>query len=294
MHAASSLRPRGIHPIGHELLLALWLATVGNLALWRAVYLTPDVQQPGGLLVMAALAVMVTTALVAALGAVMWGPWRRGLGVLLLLLSSVAGYFMFTYGIVVDPGMVANVFHTDRLETQGLLSGQLAVALLVGAALPSLLWWRAPVRPVARRRQWWQRSATVLGALAVFAIALLVGFQGISSLMRNHNSTRCMAWWCRAWARPPWPPSPCAAWVWTPACAPTSPAAIARRWWCWWWARRCAQRTSAWVATPGQPRHACKPCALKATWCISPTSSPAVPARRCRCPACSRAWAVPA
>ncbi len=192
MNAALSLRPRGIHPIGHELLLALWLATVGNLALWRAVYLTPDVQQPGGLLVMAALAVMVTTALVAALGAVMWGPWRRGLGVLLLLLSSVAGYFMFTYGIVVDPGMVANVFHTDRLETQGLLSGQLAVALLVGAALPSLLWWRAPVRPVARRRQWWQRSATVLGALAVFAIALLVGFQGISSLMRNHKSLRYM------------------------------------------------------------------------------------------------------
>lgn len=192
MHTAPSPRLRGIHPIGHELLLALWLATVGNLALWRAVYLTPDVQQPGGLSVLAALAVMVTAALVAALGAVMWGPWRRGLGVLLLLLSSVAGYFMFTYGIVVDPGMVANVFHTDRLETQGLLSGHLALALLAGAVLPSVLWWRAPVRPVAWRRQWWQRSATVLGALVVFAIALLVGFQGISSLMRNHKSLRYM------------------------------------------------------------------------------------------------------
>ncbi|MFP8833924.1 phosphoethanolamine transferase [Hydrogenophaga sp. XSHU_21] len=173
-------------------MLALWLATVGNLALWRAVYLSPDVQQPGGLWVMATLAVVVSAALVAALTAVLWGPWRRWLGVALLLLSSAAGYFMFTYGIVIDPGMVANVFHTDRLETQGLLSGQLAVALVVGAVLPAVWWWRVPVRAVTPWRQLWQRGATVLVALAVCTGALLVGFQGISSLMRNDKSLRYM------------------------------------------------------------------------------------------------------
>lgn len=192
MQAAPSPRSRGIHPIGLELLLALWLATVGNVALWRAVYLSPDVQQPGGLWVMFTFAMVVGAALLAVLTALMWGPWRRALGVVLLLLSSVAGYFMFTYGIVIDPGMVANVFHTDRLETQGLLSAHLAMALFVGAMLPSIVWWRMPVRPVAVRHQWWQRSATVLVALAVLVVALLSGFQGISSLMRNHKSLRYM------------------------------------------------------------------------------------------------------
>lgn len=192
MHAARSLATLRDHPLGREVLLALWLATAGNLPLWRAVYLTPDVRQPGGLQVMAALAVMVTAALVAALGLVMWGPWRRWLGVLLLILSSVGGYFMFTYGIVIDPGMVANVFHTDRLETQGLFSGNLVMALLAGAVLPSIWWWRATPGPVAPRRLGWQRSAIVLTALVVFAVALVAGFQGISSLMRNHKSLRYM------------------------------------------------------------------------------------------------------
>ncbi len=192
MRFAPSDHNNNWHPLSHEAFLALWITTVGNLPLWRAVLSTPDTQQPGGLHVIGALGTILTSAMVIVLWLFMWGPWRRVLGVLLLILSATASYFMAAYGVVVDPTMVANVFHTDLLEAQGLMSWSLVFALLFGAFLPSIWWWRAPIRPVAPWRHLWQRCIAVLIGSIVLATALFLGFQGISALMRNHKSIRYM------------------------------------------------------------------------------------------------------
>ncbi len=183
---------RGWHPLMLDAVLAAWLASAGNLPLWLAVLRLPETQGPGGWVAVAGLVLLLAGALLVSLGLLMWGPWRRALGLALIAMAGLASYFMLAYGIVVDPGMLANVFHTDALEVNGLLGWPLFAALLAGVLLPGTLWWRARARPMPWRRLLWQRGAFVAVSMALVAALLPLAFQDLASLMRNHKPLRYM------------------------------------------------------------------------------------------------------
>lgn len=65
---------------------------------------------------------------------------------LIALASSGALYFMSTYGISIDDGMVQNVFETDTAEATALFSWKLVSYLLLLGVLPASLIALWPVR----------------------------------------------------------------------------------------------------------------------------------------------------
>ena len=111
-------RPRSPRTIA--LWLALWLAAVANLALWRELSIASVAAQPRSAQASAcspsswrqSSALMLLTA---------WGRWMKPVWMAVLLAAGVAQHFMLTYGVVMDTAMLANTAQTDPREVRDLL-----------------------------------------------------------------------------------------------------------------------------------------------------------------------------
>lgn len=166
--------------------VAVWLATAGNLPLWQRIL---DV---GSAAAAAALMVPVLGVLAALLSLLAWSRLLRPLSSLLVVVSAFNTHFMWQYGAVIDPTMMANVLHTDVREVRDLMSWSLPLSVLLVAGPP--LWWIWR-RPVAWRRPLGQTGRNLAGAGIGLALALAValpGYSHLASLARNHKPVRYM------------------------------------------------------------------------------------------------------
>ena len=178
-------RPRSPRAIAFW--LALWLAVVGNLALWReldrigGIAATPVVYAGTFVIVLAALsALMLLTA---------WGRWMKPLWIAMLVAAGVAQHFMLTYGVVMDTAMLANTVQTDPREVRDLL-GWAFVGNVLLVALPAP--WIVAV-PMRRTRWWpqlWKNSAWFALAVAVALAVSFAMFSRLAPLVRNHMHLR--------------------------------------------------------------------------------------------------------
>jgi lipid A ethanolaminephosphotransferase len=169
---------------------ALYWTLAANGAFFRASLQSAPTQGAASWLMLPALAVAVASLHVLLMAAVGWRRLLKPLLALLTVVAALAGHFMQTYKVYLDPDMVRNVLHSHTAEAGELLSGTLVLHLLLYAALPVAL--LLPLRLKARRwpRALLARSLLVLGALLAFVAALLSVFQPLSSLMRNHREVR--------------------------------------------------------------------------------------------------------
>ena len=170
-----------------------WLATLGNLPLWREMGRLGQWQSATTWVLTLGLAVVIfsSTALLGVLLA-----WRRSvkpLLSLLLLLAAFASYYEWQFGVVIDPSMVTNVLQTDVREARDVLSWQLAAFVLGLAILPAVWLWRQPVAPAPSwGKALLQRLGLLLAALALLLGSVLAMYQPLASLMRNHTQVRYM------------------------------------------------------------------------------------------------------
>lgn len=180
------------HPLSLLLVLALWLSTAGNLPLWRALWALTDnhgLRTDLGLLGFGLIVMAATTVLLSLL---IWPRWRKPVGVLLLLVAAANSYFMHTYGVVIDPTMMANTVQTDVREVRDLLSWSLLGVLALGVALPGWWWWRQPVQQLPTWRLLGRQLGLAGLALVLMLVVVWASFQDLASTMRNHKSLRYM------------------------------------------------------------------------------------------------------
>ena len=188
----SSLRQPAWHPTALLLILATWLATIGNFPLWTALWKLPETHGLKAIATLGILVLVILAATLLLLSLLVWPRWRKPAGLLLLAVTASSSYFMASYGIVIDPTMVTNVVQTDAGEALDLLSWPLLVTLAICVVLPGIWWWRQPVRPVGKvRLVTHQLGAALLGLLVAVAL-LWTSFQDVASLMRNHKQLRYM------------------------------------------------------------------------------------------------------
>ena len=171
--------------------LALWLAVVGNMPLWQRVFALGGSPGQQGIL-LGGLGLLVLGGTVALLSLLAWRRVYRPVASLLVLVAAFNTHFMWQYGAVIDPSMLANVVHTDAREVRDLLSFSLLFTVLLVAGVPLWWIWRQPLRT----RHWLAQTGrnaggAVLGLLVVVLITLLT-YQSMASLMRNHKSLRYM------------------------------------------------------------------------------------------------------
>jgi len=141
----------------------------------------------------AVLAVWIVCGMLALLSFTAWAYWPRGIKLLwwlVALIAALAQYYMLTYGVVMDPGMLANVLQTDMREAADLLNIRLLLAILAVMLLPT--WWllRLSISPMPLLRQVARNLGLLLLVLAVAAITLLLGGRDMAPLMRNQPQLR--------------------------------------------------------------------------------------------------------
>ena len=182
-------KPRLRNPLWLILAASLWMASAGNLPLWRELtqLVRPGITAwafKGGMLVIIAASLVVLLSLLA---------WRWTLKPVLIaaLLAAASGaYFMTTYHVVIDSAMIVNAFQTDVREVRDLLSLKLMAFVLALGVAPSVAIWRWPVVYGPWSRRLWQNLVFAIAAALVAGLAVMASFNPLASTMRNHHQVR--------------------------------------------------------------------------------------------------------
>lgn len=181
---------KGFNPATLLIIISLWIALVGNGALWQELHQLGRLQTAKDIWVAICMGLMIWGALVA-LGALL--AWRSSIKpvlVFLLIAAALGMHFMMSYGVVIDDTMMVNVFQTDPRETRDLLNARLFITLGLVAGLPCIWLWFTSVKHSRWRQQFSRDALILIAGGAVFIGAIALSFQGFSSLMRNQKHVR--------------------------------------------------------------------------------------------------------
>lgn len=178
-----------VSPARIVLACSLWMAAAGNLPLWRKLGALGLMDTQAALFVASMLAIIFGV-LALILGLLAWRWALKGAATALMLVTAISSYFMLTYGVVIDPGMMTNTVQTDLHEAVALASWQLVAMVVVLAILPAWLLWRQPVAFGSLRRQLGRNLLLAVLGLSVAIVALLASFQTLASVMRNNKDVR--------------------------------------------------------------------------------------------------------
>jgi lipid A ethanolaminephosphotransferase len=190
-HAKSpSSLAKAWHPAGVALLGSLWLASIGNYALWQQVHQLPEVTGLRGLAFAVGFGAIITAALMVILSILNWRGFIRPMLTVFFLSAASGAYFMVSYGIVIDSTMITNVVQTDTKEALDLLNWRMLISLLVLGILPCWVLWKTPLQSLRLGQQAMSNMLTALTSVVILVAALLAIFQDFSSIMRNHTQLR--------------------------------------------------------------------------------------------------------
>ena len=110
--------------------------------------------------------------------------------ILLLLVSSLAGYFMDNYNVVIDDIMIQNMVQTNIHEAYDLLTLKLVYYFFLLGVLPALVISRVKIRYVSWKKALMTRLLRIfISALAVVAIVLVFS-RFYTSFFREHKPLR--------------------------------------------------------------------------------------------------------
>jgi lipid A ethanolaminephosphotransferase len=187
---SSGTTSKAWHPVWVALMGSVWLATIGNLALWEQVQQLPEVTGFRGLAFAIGFGTIITAATLAILSLLNWRGWLKPVLTVFFLSAASGAYFMMSYGIVIDSTMITNVIQTDTKEALDLFNWRMLISFVFLGLLPSWLLWKTPLKSLAFGKQLLSNTATVVASLVIIVATLLAIFQDYSSIMRNHTQLR--------------------------------------------------------------------------------------------------------
>lgn len=169
---------------------SLFFSVSANYLFLRSALAGRDPASPHTWLFAVSIFVAITSLHAAAL-LVLLNRWTaKPLLAILLLVTSLAAYYMNKYTVFFNAEMVRNVLKTDVKEASELLSPGMLLHIALLGVLPLLVLWRIPLRYRPWKRAIVVRLLYIGGALLLAVGAIMLVFQDFSSLMRNQKEAR--------------------------------------------------------------------------------------------------------
>jgi lipid A ethanolaminephosphotransferase len=181
---------QGIHPNLLIVLTSIWLATIGNLALWQELVRLPEMNDWRAAWFGVAFAALIAALICMLMSLLCWRWTLKPVIALFLVIAALGGYFMLSYGVVIDSAMMVNVLHTDLRESTDLASWKLVMALLFLAVLPIVLLWKTQVKRFNLFKTLGNNALLLIVSLAISALAVMPIYQDFASTMRNNMQLR--------------------------------------------------------------------------------------------------------
>lgn len=169
---------------------ALFLVLTANQSFWALVFSAARVSATHNLGFACAVFVFLTAAFTAIFSLFGFRYLFKIAMITLLLVAAITGYFMDTYGVVVDSGMLQNAAQTDIHETEGLLNLALFWRVLWAGVFPACVIYLVPIRYPTFMRALLSRVLTMAVALVVVLVALFSHYKDFSLMGRQHHELR--------------------------------------------------------------------------------------------------------
>ena len=180
----------GTHPTWVIVLVGIWLATLGNWALWQQLSRLPEMNDLRALWFGFSFALLIFSLICISLSILCWRWTLKPVISVFLLVAAMTGYFMHTYGVVIDSTMIVNVLQTDLRESRDLMSGKMLLVLAIFALMPMWLLWRLKVKRLNAWRQIGHNVFLSICGVVLALIAVLPIYQDFASTMRNNIQLR--------------------------------------------------------------------------------------------------------
>jgi lipid A ethanolaminephosphotransferase len=182
--------PQGIHPVWLMVFTSIWLASLGNIALWQELARLPEMNDWRAAWFGIAFAVLIAALICMLMSLLCWRWTLKPVMALLLTSAAFGTYFMLSYRVVIDSSMMVNVLQTDLKESLELFSWKLVVTVLFLAVLPIVVLWKRRVRELTVLKTFAGNAQLLLASCIVAAVAVFPIYQDFASSMRNHIQLR--------------------------------------------------------------------------------------------------------
>lgn len=179
-----------IHPSWLIVLTSIWLATVGNIALWQTLARLPEMNDWRAAWFGIAFAVLIAALLSMLLSLMCWHWTLKPVVAIFLISAALGAYFMLSYGVVIDSTMMVNVLQTDLRESADLMSWKLVLIVLFLAILPTVWLWKQPVTKFSLFKTLRNNALLFIAGFFISAIAVLPIYQDFAATMRNNIQLR--------------------------------------------------------------------------------------------------------
>jgi lipid A ethanolaminephosphotransferase len=180
----------GIHPSWLIIVSSLWLASIGNLALWQELTRLPEMNDWRAVWFGIAFAALIASLLCMLMSLLCWRWTLKPVIALFLTSAAFGAYFMLSYRVVIDSSMMVNVLQTDLRESLDLFSWKLVVTVLFLAVLPIVVLWKLQVNRLTVLKTLAGNVQLFLASCVVAAVAVFPVYQDFASSMRNHIQLR--------------------------------------------------------------------------------------------------------
>jgi len=170
------------------LIVAAFITLTGNFTFFEKVVQVYPLSQNA--LFVASLFVWLFVFLSALLLLICFRYSAKAILITLLMISSVIGYAINNYGIVVDVNMISNVFETNPDESFDLVSYKLIPYLFFLGVLPSIFVWRIELLTASMRNQLWLRAQVFIGLVLIFVLVTLSFSKHYTSFARENRDLR--------------------------------------------------------------------------------------------------------
>lgn len=112
--------------------------------------------------------------------------------VIMLIATAFTGYFMDTFGTIIDESMIQNVVETDVAEAGEILNASLLVHVLLYGVIPSLVILSLGLKQQSRKLELLSRSMVLLAIITVTSSVVYEAYRDVSFIFRENKQITYM------------------------------------------------------------------------------------------------------